>query len=127
MKPGEPCPCGSGQRYAACCGPLHAGERPAASAEALMRSRYSAYVLKLADYLLATWHPSTRPSELDLAADDSKWLGLDVKRHEVQDDDRAMVEFVARYRIAGRGHRLHELSRFVREDGRWFYVDGELS
>lgn len=127
MKPGEPCPCGSGQRYAACCGPLHAGERPAASAEALMRSRYSAYVLKLADYLLATWHPSTRPSELDLAADDSKWLGLDVKRHEVQDDDRAMVEFVARYRIAGRGHRLHEVSRFVREDGRWFYVDGELS
>ena len=127
MKPGEPCPCGSGQRYAACCGPLHAGERPAASAEALMRSRYSAYVLKLADYLLATWHPSTRPSELDLAADDSKWLGLDVKRHEVQDDDRAMVEFVARYRIAGRGHRLHEVSRFVREDGRWFYVDGDLS
>ena len=127
MKPGEPCPCGSGQRYAACCGPLHAGERPAASAEALMRSRYSAYVLKLADYLLATWHPSTRPSELDLAADDSKWLGLDVKRHEVQDDDRAMVEFVARYRIAGRVHRLHELSRFVREEGRWFYVDGDLS
>ena len=127
MKPGEPCPCGSGQRYALCCRPLHAGERPAASAEALMRSRYSAYVLKLATYLLATWHPSTRPSELDLAADDSKWLGLDVKRHEVQDDDRAMVEFVARYRIAGRGHRLHELSRFVREDGRWFYVDGELS
>ena len=127
MTPGEPCPCGSGQRYAACCGPLHAGERPAASAEALMRSRYSAYVLKLADYLLATWHPSTRPSELDLAADDSKWLGLDVKRDDVQDDDRATVEFVARYRIAGRGHRLHELSRFVREDGRWFYVDGELS
>lgn len=127
MKPGEPCPCGSGQCYAACCGPLHAGEQPAASAEALMRSRYSAYVLKLADYLLATWHPSTRPSELDLAADDSKWLGLDVKRHEVQDDDRATVEFVARYRIAGRGHRLHEVSRFVREDGRWFYVDGDLS
>jgi SEC-C motif-containing protein len=127
MKPGEACPCGSGLRYAACCGPLHAGEQPAASAEALMRSRYSAYVLKLADYLLATWHASTRPSELDLAADDSKWLGLDVKRHEIQGDDRATVEFVARYRIAGRGHRLHELSRFVREDGRWFYVDGELS
>ena len=127
MKPGEPCPCGSGQRYAACCGPLHAGEQAAASAEALMRSRYSAYVLKLADYLLATWHASTRPSELDLAADDSKWLGLDVKRHEILGDDRATVEFVARYRIAGRGHRLHELSRFVREDGRWFYVDGELS
>lgn len=127
MKPGEACPCGSGRRYVACCGQLHAGEQPAASAEALMRSRYSAYVLKLADYLLATWHASTRPSELDLAADDSKWLGLDVKRHEILGDDRATVEFVARYRITGRGHRLHELSRFVREDGRWFYVDGELS
>lgn len=127
MKPGEPCPCGSGRRYALCCRPLHAGERPAASAEVLMRSRYSAYVLKLAAYLLATWHPSTRPSELDLAADDSKWLGLEVKRHAVQGEEQATVEFVARYRIAGRGHRLHELSRFVREDGRWFYIDGELS
>jgi SEC-C motif-containing protein len=126
MKPGESCPCGSGAKYAACCGPLHAGAAPAASAEALMRSRYSAYVLKLEEYLLATWHPSTRPSELDLSADDSKWLGLEVKRHAVQDDSHATVEFVARYRIAGRGHRLHELSRFVREDGRWYYVDGDM-
>jgi SEC-C motif-containing protein len=91
-----------------------------------MRSRYSAYVLKLEDYLLATWHPETRPSELDLAADDSKWLGLEVKKHAQQDDTHATVEFVARYRIAGRGHRLHEISRFVREDGRWFYLDGKI-
>ena len=91
-----------------------------------MRSRYSAYVLKLEDYLLATWHPDTRPSELHLAADDSKWLGLEVKKPAVQDDTHASVEFVARYRIAGRGHRLHEISRFVREDGRWFYVDGVI-
>ena len=91
-----------------------------------MRSRYSAYVLKLADYLLATWHPDTRPVELDLSADDTKWLGLEVKKHAQQDDSHASVEFVARYRIAGKGHRLHELSRFVREDGRWYYVAGEL-
>ena len=91
-----------------------------------MRSRYSAYVLKLADYLLATWHPSTRPSELDLAADTTKWLGLEVRRHQVDDDRHATVEFVARYRIDGRGHRLHEISRFVREDGRWYYLSGEL-
>ncbi len=91
-----------------------------------MRSRYAAYVLKLEDYLLATWHPSTRPSELELSADDSKWLGLDVRVHRQQDETHATVEFVARYRIAGRGHRLHELSCFVFEDGRWFYVDGEL-
>lgn len=91
-----------------------------------MRSRYSAYVLKLEDYLLATWHPTTRPSELDLAADGTKWLGLEVRQHQQQDDSHATVEFVARYRIAGRGHRLHELSRFVREDGRWYYLDGEM-
>ena len=91
-----------------------------------MRSRYSAYVLKLDDYLLATWHVSTRPSEIDLNADSTKWLGLDVRRHLQQDDSHATVEFVARYRIAGRGYRLHELSRFVREDGRWYYVDGDM-
>ncbi len=126
MKSPKDCPCGSGKAYAACCGPLHGGEAVAPSAEALMRSRYSAYVLKLEDYLLATWHADTRPSELDLAADDSKWLGLEVKRHAVQDDRHATVEFVARYRIAGKGHRLHELSRFVREDGRGYYRDGDL-
>ena len=120
------CPCGSGQAYAACCQPLHAGAASAPTAEALMRSRYSAYVHRLESYLLATWHPSTRPSEIDLAADASKWLGLEVRRHDVQDDSHATVEFVARYRIAGRGHRLHELSRFVREDGRWYYIDGDL-
>jgi len=127
LKPSDTCPCGSGKPYATCCGPLHAGDKPAPSAEALMRSRYAAYVLKLEDYLLATWHASTRPSELDLAADDSKWLGLEVRAHQQQDETHATVDFVARYRIAGRGHRLHELSRFVREDGRWYYVDGEFS
>lgn len=91
-----------------------------------MRSRYSAFVLQLEAYLLATWHPTTRPAELDLAADDCKWLGLEVRRHEQSGDSQATVEFVARYRIAGRGHRLHEISRFAREDGRWYYVDGEL-
>jgi SEC-C motif-containing protein len=121
------CPCDSGRTYAACCGRLHSGTEIAASAEALMRSRYSAYVLKLGDYLLATWHPSTRPAELDLAADPSKWLGLEVRRHEQQDETHATVEFVARYRIDGRGHRLHEVSRFVRADGRWYYLDGDLA
>jgi SEC-C motif-containing protein len=131
LKPGEPCPCGSGsgsgKGYSACCGRLHSGAENAATAEALMRSRYSAYVLKLDDYLLATWHPDTRPSELDLAADGTKWLGLEVRRYEVQDDSHATVEFVARYRIAGKGHRLHELSRFVREGVRWFYIDGTIN
>jgi SEC-C motif-containing protein len=126
LKPAEPCPCGSGKGYAACCGRLHSGAEIAATAEALMRSRYSAYVLRLEEYLLATWHPDTRPSELDLTADDTKWLALEVKKHALQDDSHATVEFVARYRVAGKGHRLHELSRFVREDGRWYYVDGDM-
>jgi SEC-C motif-containing protein len=122
------CACGSTRPYAECCGALHAGGKNAPTAEALMRSRYSAYVLGLEPYLLATWHSSTRPERLDLAADGpTKWLGLDIKRHVMQAEDRAIVEFVARYRVAGRGHRLHEISNFVREDGRWFYVDGLIS
>jgi SEC-C motif-containing protein len=120
------CPCGSGQSYAGCCGRLHDGEA-AVTAEALMRSRYSAYVLGLEPYLLATWHASTRPVALNLADESgTKWLGLEVKRHQQPDEGHALVEFVARYRVAGRGHRLHEVSRFVREDGRWYYIDGDV-
>jgi len=89
-----------------------------------MRSRYTAFVLDLRDYLLATWHASTRPATLEPADASLKWLGLEVKRHRLLDADQAEVEFVARSKLHGRAHRLHELSRFVREDGRWFYVDG---
>jgi SEC-C motif-containing protein len=93
-----------------------------------MRSRYTAYVLLAEDYLQATWHPATRPASLGLAEDvQTRWLGLEVKRHEQQDTDHATVEFVARYKVHGRAHRLHEVSRFAREDGRWFYVDGNVS
>lgn len=88
-----------------------------------MRSRYSAYVLGLEGYLLATWHPSTRPPALDLASEPQpKWLGLEVKV-QTEAGDRATVEFVARYRVGGRAQRLHEISRFVREDGGWYYLD----
>ena len=91
-----------------------------------MRSRYSAFVLDLTDYLLATWHASTRPSSIAPNEAGMKWLGLEVRRHRVVDNDHAEVEFVARSKLAGRAHRLHELSRFVREDGHWFYVDGDV-
>lgn len=120
----SPCPCGAAE-YAACCGRYHNGAL-APDAEALMRSRYSAYVLKLEPYLAATWHPSTRPAALDLAAGSAKWLELRVNKHARETDDHSTVEFVARYKINGRAHRLHEISRFVREDGRWYYVDGEF-
>ncbi|WP_089397321.1 YchJ family protein [Noviherbaspirillum humi] len=120
----QACPCG-GKEYAACCGRFHAGEA-APSADLLMRSRYSAYVLGLPQYLHDTWHPDTRPALQDLAADpETKWLGLEVRRHE-GGGDAATVEFVARYKQGGRAHRLHEVSRFVREGGRWLYVDGSF-
>ena len=90
-----------------------------------MRSRYSAFVLELPDYLLASWHASTRPSRLEANEPGLKWLGLEVRRHIVVDAEHATVEFVARSKLAGRAQRLHEISRFVREDGRWFYVDGD--
>ena len=93
-----------------------------------MRSRYTAYTLLREDYLLATWHISTRPTSLDLAADAAtKWIGLEVKRHEQQDAEHANVEFVARYKVNGRAHRLHEVSRFVSEAGRWLYLDGKIT
>lgn len=89
-----------------------------------MRSRYSAYVLGLEDYLLATWHVSTRPEALNLTAGPQpKWLGLDVKAH-ADCGDAATVEFVARCRVDGRAQRMHEVSRFRREGGRWYYLDG---
>lgn len=121
------CPCGSNKQYTDCCGRyLDRNEIPA-TAEALMRSRYTAYTLLREDYLLATWHPSTRPENLGLAAEASgKWLGLQVKRNEQTDETHAVVEFVARHKVGGRAQRMHEMSRFVREDGRWFYVDGDL-
>lgn len=92
----------------------------------MMRSRYSAYALKLEAYLLATWYPGTRPAALDLATDNTKWLGLEVKKHAPESADRVTVEFVARYKIGGRAGQLHEISSFVREDGLWLYVDGEF-
>ena len=109
--PASPCPCGAlsprqkALVYADCCGRYveDFDATPAPDAERLMRSRYSAFVLQRRDYLLATWHAS----------------------HRVLDADHAEVEFVARYRVAGRAVRLHECSRFVREAGRWYYVDGD--
>jgi SEC-C motif-containing protein len=120
-----PCPCESGNTYLECCGRWHRGLAEgvhAPGAEALMRSRYSAYAMGLSDYLLATWHPSTGPGELEIFP--VKWLGLDV-RQALESGDAGVVEFVARCREAGRAQRMHETSRFVREGGRWYYIDGQ--
>ena len=128
-----PCPCGrtnaKGQTLslAACCGPYHAGQA-APDAESLMRSRYSAFVRGDVPYLLATWHASQRPVTLALETA-AQWLGLEIKQHRVTGTDSAEetseVVFVARFRIGGKAVRQHERSRFVREEGRWYYVDGD--
>ncbi|NMM26743.1 MAG: hypothetical protein HHJ12_05485 [Glaciimonas sp.] len=153
-KPAAPaCSCGSSSAFADCCAPFLSGAQIPPTAEALMRSRYSAYTLRDEAYLLATWHHGTRPLA-GLFDDDVglTWLGLTVKsplrlrlrkrqdaRQEMHTDaskdtevrdasaDSDAVEFVARYKIGGRAHRLHEVSRFVREQGRWFYLDGNFS
>jgi SEC-C motif domain protein len=134
------CPCGGGASLAACCGPYIEGSALPATAELLMRSRYTAYTLKNEPYLLATWHPSTRPTERIVDPDEPlQWLGLEVKstlrlrQRKVTSPDEDFVEFVARFRQHGKGQRLHEVSRFLREPDpglggtpRWFYVDGEF-
>ena len=138
------CPCG-GASYASCCGPYIAGDALPPTAETLMRSRYTAFTLRDAPYLLATWHPSTRPTDALFAAEEKvHWLGLEVKSalrlrqrkaisaDQAEETNRDSVEFVARYKVNGRAHRLHEVSRFVREAGegggalRWFYLDGSF-
>lgn len=92
-----------------------------------MRSRYTAYTLGDESYLLASWHPSTRPAAIDFTTDPApKWIGLQIRQHVQTGADAAVVEFVARYRVGGRAHRLHETSRFVRTQGRWQYVEGDI-
>lgn len=121
------CPCGTDLQYINCCGRYLDNGEIADTAEILMRSRYTAYALNREDYLLATWYHSTRPILLGLAnRPHNQWLKLTMKRHEQSTPDLAIVEFVAHYRTNGRAHRLHEISRFVREEGRWFYIDGDI-
>ena len=129
MTPSTPglgkCPCGSGTAYAACCGPLHDGQ-PAQTAEALMRSRYTAYAVGHLDHVFRTWHPRTRPADVTLPA--VEWLGLEVLRtvDGGLDDETGVVEFRARSRDAAGEHVMHETSRFERRAGRWAYVDGDV-
>ncbi|MCT9819939.1 YchJ family metal-binding protein [Microbacterium sp. W1N] len=125
---GAPCPCGSGDAFEACCGPVLHGE-PAATAQALMRSRYTAFALGDAAHLAASWHPGTRPGDLDIDIDPGlQWTGL--KIIDVVDgaegDKRGVVEFQARWRQGRETGELHERSRFVRQSGLWWYLDGAV-
>ncbi|HWJ07939.1 MAG TPA: YchJ family metal-binding protein [Nocardioides sp.] len=125
---GDACPCGTGRAYDACCAPFHRGAARPATAEELMRSRYSAFVAGLASYLLATWHPATRPESLDLD-DGVRWTGLEVLATEGggPEDRRGTVEFRAHHLVDGRAGELHELSRFRRDTEGWRYVRGRAT
>ena len=127
----KPCPCGKLDAKKqpldamVCCLPYLEGKRVAPDAESLMRSRYSAFALENAGYLLSTWHASQRPASLELESG-VKWIGLQVQNHTVIDATHAEVTFVARQRDrTGRAMRMHERSRFLFENGCWYYVDGD--
>lgn len=120
------CPCGSKKTYAQCCGQWHAGSQYLHSpdAQALMRSRYSAFVLDLRPYLLDTWHPDTRPALIEAPEIGLEWLGLKISQFAQQDATHATVSFTARYRLQGHTHRMSELSYFEQINGYWYYVNG---
>ncbi len=126
------CPCGSSSRFDACCEPFIKGEALPATAEQLMRSRYSAYATVNVDYLHETLHPQHRQDhDVNAArrwAEQSDWLGLQILNTEKgdADDSDGIVEFTASYREKGAVRHLHEISRFEKVDGRWYYVDGDM-
>lgn len=122
------CPCGTNIEYTICCGIYHNSDNTAASAEKLMRSRYSAFVLKNEDYLLRTWHPSKRPKNLDLRQDKTEWLSLTIIRTQKgsEKDYDGIVEFIAEFQENGTKHKLHESSNFIKKNGNWLYRDGKI-
>ncbi len=133
MKHHNACPCGGMPRatqLADCCQPYVDGLINAPTAEHLMRSRYTAYALGRADYVLATWAPQTRPASLAIDPPDTphavRWLDLVVHSHTQLTPTQAQVMFTARYREGGRGYRLKEHSRFLLIDDKWYYLDGDV-
>ena len=122
------CPCGSGIDYPQCCQLFHSGQKTPSTAEALMRSRFTAYVMDNMAYIQQTWDSSTRPSEdkLNFGGEAIVWNRLeiiDVKKGGVS-DTKGIVEFKAYYTKDGEGHVLYETSRFIKTNGRWYYLDG---
>lgn len=126
------CACGSGMPFAECCAPYLSGQKNAPTAEALMRSRYTAYTRNDLDYIARTWHSATRPvlnkDESDNHAEKMQWLGLEIIATEagMAHDAEGMVEFIAHYQAQGVTGKMHEVSRFRREGGAWRYLDGKV-
>lgn len=126
------CPCGSGQAYESCCEPYITGKEPAPTAEALMRSRYTAFAVKNVDYLGDTLAPESKhdydENQVKTWAETSTWLGLEIVSTSkgLADDEIGNVEFIAKFRQQGAIHTHHEASRFEKRDGHWLYLDGDI-
>ncbi len=120
------CLCGSGIDYQQCCAPFHSGDKLPATAEALMRSRFTAYALGNDDYILATWEAKVQPEKTDFSAENLNWQRLEIidTQKGGVNDSKGIVEFKAFYLNNGEAYRLHEVSRFAKTNGRWLYLDG---
>jgi SEC-C motif domain protein len=123
------CICGSGIASDSCCLPVIQGVKPAQTAEQLMRSRYTAYVMENSEYLMQSWYPDTRPESLSIKAGEVSWTGLSVGKLKAGQpgDKKGEVEFIASFKQAGESEQVQENSRFVFENGKWFYLDGDIS
>lgn len=127
MNTTEQCPCGNTDSYSNCCGLYINGTQTPATAEALMRSRYTAYTLKDDKYLLDTWYPDTRPENNPSDDDNTIWTKLEILRTEdgQKNDSKGIVEFIAHCNVKGATSHLHETSQFIHENNRWYYLDGK--
>jgi len=125
----EKCMCDSGKAFETCCSPYLQYLKIVPTAEALMRSRYTAYARHDVNYLLLTWHISTRPNSIDFEESSSlQWFRLEVVKHyqDSVDVNKAVVEFIAFYKMNGRAYRLHETSFFYKQEDRWYYLEGDI-
>ena len=125
------CPCQSGKEYEACCGPIINGSQAAPTAEALLRSRYSAFAKCEIDYLKESLHPDHRadfdPAATRDLAENSEWINLQIINSSGggKDDEEGIVEFIVTFGRHGLNHQHHERGQFNRHDGKWYYTDGE--
>jgi len=122
------CLCGSDLSYAQCCGLLHSGKSHATTAKALMRARFTAYAMRNGDYLLQTWDVPSRPEAIDFSKETGVWTSLDIisTKKGAEKDSKGIVEFKAYFTQDDEAKVMNEISRFVKKQGHWFYLDGKV-
>ncbi|CAH9017794.1 YchJ family protein [Candidatus Nitrosacidococcus sp. I8] len=122
------CPCNSGLNYPECCGVYHSGEKQASTAETLMRARYTAFAIQNKEYTIATWDNTTRPKKIDFPKSETQWNRLEIieKKKGEENDSKGIVEFKAYYSLNDKQYVLNEISRFKKQQGYWYYLDGKV-